>query len=120
MSAKEELLARLDAICFHDVPVGKIAFEADSSNDFVVDFALHNEETSDYDCFTVRFIGVTELKTDALFLNAKSDFEITHFDYKWTDLFEGELVFLLGFSQPSFSVNIQCQQVELEATVDVK
>ena len=116
MRDNEEILNKLDNIDFHDIPVEKISFKTNYSTEFIIDFALYDEDKHDYDYQTIKFIGIEDMKMDELVLNSKSAIEINSFDYRWDNLFEGEILFLLGFSQPSFVVKIKCQKVELAKT----
>lgn len=116
MNEKHETLRLLENISFHDVPVEKISFKTIYSTDFIVDFGLYNEEKEDYDYWTMKFIGIQEMDEIKLSLNSRSDLEITSFDYQWNDLFEGEIYFLTGVSEPSFVVKVKSQQFECAKT----
>jgi len=113
---KEEIIRKLDEIEFHDVPVEQISFKTESSTDFIVDFALYQEDKKDYEYWTIKFRGIKELKSDRLELNSDSDLEIFSFDYEFGELFECKILFLLGFSQPSYEVELKCGNIELNKT----
>lgn len=116
MKFKEKVLKELDAIVFHDLPVEKISFKTEVSTDFIVDFALYQEEKKDYEYWSLTFCEIKESKSDRLELNAESDLEIFRFDYEFNDNFVCEIVFLLSFGGPSFEVKIECEKIELKRT----
>jgi hypothetical protein len=116
MNNNLSILKRLNEIEFHDVTVERISFWAGDPSDFTIDFALYNEEKNNYDYWALRFLGIKDLKTDRLFLNPKSSVEITALDIKLDVLFEAEIILLLGFGQPTFSIELKCENIELAKT----
>ena len=112
----EQILKKLDAIVFHDIPVERIAFKTEGSTDFIIDFALYQENNKDYEYWTINFVDIIELNTDKLQLNSESDLEIYSFDYSLKDFYECKVQFLCGFGQPSFNVELKCKEMELNKT----
>ena len=106
------IIKRLDEISFHDLEVNSLNINF-SYSFFSLDFELYNEKTEDYDEWTLEFQGLTEFDSDKLPLNNDSDVELTQFDYKLNELFEGEMTFLLGFGQPSFGFIFKCEKIKM-------
>ncbi len=113
MKDQEGILRQLDQVEFHDVSVEQISFKTESSTEFIVDFALYDEEKRDDDYWTIKFKGIKELKSDSLELNSDSDIEIFRFDYEFDGLFECKILFLVGFGQPSWEIELKCDSIDL-------
>jgi len=113
MEEQNSILTRLNEIDFHDIPVERISFKTKYSTDFTVDFALYDESRRDYDYWRLNLVGITELNSDCLILNSNYDIEITSFDYSKKNSYEGRIMFLLGFGNPSFAVEFKCSEIEL-------
>jgi hypothetical protein len=116
MKEKEDIIERLSEISFHDLPVNKISFITENSTNFLINFALYQEEKKDYENWIIEFLGVKELKTDNLYLKSDSDLEIYSFDYKLEELFNCKIIFLTGFGQSSFEVSLSCEKINLNKT----
>ncbi|HUM46599.1 MAG TPA: hypothetical protein PLD84_06710, partial [Chitinophagales bacterium] len=58
-------------------------------------------------------LGISELISDRLILHSDSIMEITSFDYTKSSSYEGKIIFLLGFGNPSFVVEFKCDDIEL-------
>lgn len=120
MKEQKEIINRLNEIDFHDIPVEKIFYKTELSTDFVVGFLLYSENKKDYDSWTISFIDIKTLKSDSLELNNESELEINSFDYEFNELFKCKIIFLLGFSQPTFEVELECKKIVLIQTkIDV-
>ena len=109
----ENILKRLDDIVFHDVPVEKISFKTEHLSDFSIYFSLYDESKKSFENWIIKFIDITELTSDKLIFNSESYLEIFSFDYKFDELFECKIHFLLGFGQPSFEIKLKCEKIEL-------
>src|SRR4030095_13117881 len=83
------------------------------STDFMIEFVLFNEDRNDYDHWKLNLEKIIELNSDKIILSAESSIEIISFDYSKNDHYEGRIVFLLGFGQPSFTVEFKCEYIEL-------
>ncbi len=53
---------------------------------------------------------------DPLVFHGTTDLEIDSFDYRYNDIFEGEMVVLCGSGQASLSIRVQCRSVRLAPT----
>lgn len=106
------MIKKLDSISFLDLEVNNLNINF-SYSFFCLDFELYNEQIKDYEKWTIEFQNLTEFKSDMLSLNTDSDVEITRFDYRLKELFEGKMTFLLGSGQPSFYLTFKCEKIKL-------
>ena len=107
-----QVLKKLNQIDFHDLAVNRMSIDYDYLT-FSLDFEIYNEQVKDFDLFKLEFKNLLDFKLDRLFIDSESDIEITSFEYKQTDIFEGILIFLLGHGKPSLTVEFKCESIKL-------
>jgi hypothetical protein len=111
---QQNILELLNEIDFHDVPVNKISFQSDSHLELIIGFLLYNEIKDEYEEYLLKFININILNSNKLILSKESDFEINTFDYYFDGLYNCKLLFLLGFGEPSFEIQLKCETILLE------
>jgi hypothetical protein len=110
---QKTLIDRLNLIDFHDLPVSRLSFNLDYMI-LSISFELYNEKTSEYDSLTIDFENIQNLETDKLLFDSDTDIEITGFDYKYSELFEGKLLLLTGHGKPSLEIEFKCEKLKLK------
>lgn len=130
-TSKNQVLEILKTIEFHDLHVGGIGIytskPSQDVSEFIVDIGLNDEDLEEvensntpenpvdpYHYKRLRFQEISKLETNALVLNADSDFEMTSFEYSWEEDFKGKMVFLLGPGQSPLAVEFVCGKIEIE------
>ena len=110
-----DLIKKLDQFDFHDLPVASIKVLADPKIELELDLLFFDEKKDDYQLHQLSFRKIIDLSMGEFLLMADSEIEINRFDYKYADVFEGEIVFLLGFGAPALKLRIICEEVEFHA-----
>lgn len=113
-SRQQNILEILNEIDFHDIPVNKISFQSNSQLELIISFLLYNKIKDEYEEYFLKFINIHILNSSSLILSKESDFEINTFDYHFDGLFNCKLLFLLGFGEPSFEIELKCEFILLE------
>lgn len=114
MSQKENRIKMLNAIEFHDLPVKGLHIKAERGVEITVDYYLYVEDKEDYDSYSMVFSSIKSADLQKFPLKTETDMEITEFDYNLiNDEFHCELLFLLGFGQPSLELKIICGDIQI-------
>jgi hypothetical protein len=111
---KEHITDQLDSIEFHDVPVSGIYIQSDEESILKIDYFLYVEDKSDYDEYSIVFSAIENADIGQLTFSHETDMEIFSFDYNLeNDLFDCNIMFLLGFGKPSLEIKIKCGNISI-------
>jgi hypothetical protein len=108
------IIEELDKYEFHDMHVESISLYNDNGVQLVLTALPFNANTNDYEKLRLTFSQVVDLRMDEMSLDADSDFEISHFDYKYNECFNCKLLLLLGAGRPSLTIEVKCQHILLD------
>lgn len=114
MTEKENIIKMLGDIEFHDVPVKGLYIQTEKETKITIDYYLYIEEKKDYNSYSIVFSKIKSADLEQFPLQEETDMEISRFNYDLIDEnFHCEILFLLGFGQPSFELKITCDHIEI-------
>ena len=98
---------------FHDAPVKSIQINCDPDIEFVLSMLFFDEELQQYQNVEFKFKGVEYLKSGELILNSSSSIEVYSLENENGKLNKCKIIFLIGFSRPSFELEFKYKTVEI-------
>ncbi len=111
----EEILQKLNAYAFHDLPVESVGW-TEVSKDFKLSIFLYKEKKKGYDKLTLFFKHVEAFVSDHLEYE-QSELELYKFSYQYKEKFNCSLLFLQGFNSPSLQIDFTCATIEIKEDV---
>jgi hypothetical protein len=108
------IVEKLDKYGFHDMVVESINFYSDKEIQLIVTALPYNDNSNQYEKLRLIFSEIIEMRTDEFILVKDSELELNSFDYEYNGHFYCKLIFLLGFGNPSMTIDLKCNKIELE------
>lgn len=110
-----QVIDSLKSYEFHDMPVASLEFKSDKTVELVLHLLVYNESSKDYDKTRLSFLEIKKLESSPVLLTSNSELELYNFEYEYKDGFICKLLLLLGFGEPSLTIDLTCQTIDISS-----